>query len=321
MGSPSIFVTMSSIDDEELHQTIKNAFNNADNPENIFFGVHLSCKSTKIKNNLKSVAKKYKRVKYSISHQKKNNIETLGVGLGRYSAYKFYENQDYVLQIDCHSYLEKSWDTDLIKIFKEAVNEVGDDRLVVTAIPPIYGYQKKKSIVRVGPKTRCSYFKPGALFAGIVPQWGEFDSLDMFTQKFLPSVKVNAACVFGNKNFAKNPGIHKDAIFYDEEITQTYNLFGNGMALVFPNFENFPVRHLDGDMMTRGHRRLFFLDYLDKDADQRIHEKLYNSYFQFVNNPENKEKIDMYKRYVKVDPTRGYFLSEQPMIPKNYRVD
>jgi hypothetical protein len=312
---------MAAIDDEELQHTIENGFNNADNPENIFFGIHLVYSKNKNKKILEKLFKKYKRIQYSSAKQVKNNIETLGVGQGRSKAFSFYNNEDYVLQIDCHSYLDKSWDTKLINIFNEACIEVGDDKLVVTAIPPIYRYDKSGYVEKLGPKTRCSYFETAQLFVGVVPKWSEFDSLDFLEKKFLPSVKVNSACVFGNYNFAEYPGINEEAIFYDEEITQTYNLFGKGIALVFPNFEDFPVRHLDGDHMTKGHSRAFFLDYLNEEANRKINEKLKISYLNFVNNPTNKEKIDLFKKYSKVDAVRGYFLSEEPMIPKSYRVE
>jgi hypothetical protein len=312
---------MASIDDEELNQTILNAFKNADEPDRIFFGIHLSYKNNKTKKNLIAAAKKHKTVKYSLDVQKKNNIDTLGVGQGRSKAFKFYNNEEYVLQIDCHSYLEKSWDTKLIDIFAEAVQEVGDDNLIITAIPPIYSYKKNNEIKFSGPKTRCPYFKTDSLFAACVPEWGEFDSLEFSNKKFIPSVKVNSACIFGNHNFAKDPGISWNAIFYDEEMTQTYNLFGRNMALVFPNFENFPVRHLDGNLMTKGHFRLFFLDYLNQESNDRIHKKLSDNYKKFINDFKNKNNLEKYKKYSRVDPKRGYFLAEQPFIPKNYRVE
>lgn len=316
----TIFVSMAAMDDEELYHTIRNAFENAKNPENIFFGIHLTCKSSKTKKDLQKVSKKYQRVQYSVDHQKKNDIKTLGVGRGRSKAHAFYNNQDYLLQIDCHSYLDKFWDSRLIEIFEEAVKEVGDDLLVVTAIPRAYGYEKDGSIKKQGSKTRCSYFKTESFFSKVVPQWGEFDSSDTFEERFLPSVKVNSACVFGNKKFANNPGINPEAIFYDEEITQTYNLFGRGLALVFPNFEDFPVSHLDGEYMTKGHERPFFLDYLDRDSTEAIHDKLVFNYLKFANDPNNQEAINLYRKYSKVDAKKGYFLQQQFFIPKSYRV-
>ena len=137
----------------------------------------------------------------------------------------------------------------------------------------------------------------------------------------MPSPKVNSACVFGNKKFATNTGINKEAIFYDEEMTQTYNLFGEGFALVFPNFKDFPVRHLDGDVMTRGHSRLFFLDYLDKEHSVLIHKKLEKNYLSFVNDETNKKKINLYQKYSRVDAKKGYFLNTVPFIPKSYRIE
>jgi len=321
MSDVKIFVCMAAIDDEELGYTIENGFKNADNPENIFFGIHLVYSKNKNKKKLEKLSKKHKTIQYSLVKQVKNKIDTLGVGQGRSKAFSFYNDEDYVLQIDCHSYLDKSWDTKLVNIFKEAVDEVGDDNLVVTAIPPIYTYDNKNSVEKVGPRTRCSYFKTESLFAGTVPEWGEFDSLEILEKRFFPSVKVNSACVFGNYNFSKDPGINAEAIFYDEEITQTYNLLDRSVALVFPNFEDFPVRHLDGNVMTRGHKRLFFLDYLDESSNFQIHQKLRYNYLKFVNDPKNKKKIEKFKKYSKVDPQRGYFLREQPFIPKSYRVE
>lgn len=315
----TIFVSIASVDDQELVYCVDSIFKNASDPENIFVGIAFTGKYRKRIKELKKISNKYKNVTYTVQKQKRNNIYTLGTGVGRSRAYDLYKGQDYFLQVDSHSYFFKSWDKKMKDFFQEASKDLGTDKIVLTCIPPIYGYDADERIIRVGPKTRYPEWQTSQLFVDAIPKWSDFDVFLKDYPKFIPSVKANSAMMFGNKKFAKNIGVDSKSVFYDEELIHTYELFGRGMSLVFPNVENFPIAHLDSDRIVDGHGRTFFLDYLDENHNYKIHERLKEHYREYVFNPKNKSKIEKYKKYAKVDPLRGYFSIVKNYVPKDYK--
>lgn len=320
----TIFVSIAAQDDEELRHTIINLYNNAKNPERVFVGVGLTAMKRQTVKDLKSLANSNSNIRYKLVKQKRNNIETLGIGKGRTMAASLYDEEDYMLQIDCHSFLEDSWDTKLISLFKEAEDFVGGGRYVITGIPPRYEYCCKEHDTPkpVVPNKRYPFYFTHEFFVYVVPRWSETDlSNHKHLPKFIPVSKVSPAFIFGNKDFAKNHGVHKEAIFYDEDYTQTINLFGKDFAFVFPNIEDLPVRHLDSMGIIEGHDRAFFLDYVNLKNNDLLHLKLQKSYLGFINDKKNKEIINLYRLYAKVDPVKGFFSTNQMPIPKKFRLE
>lgn len=316
---PKIFVSMAAQDDDEIKYAIAHAFKNAKYPENVFVGVGLTCMNKKYFKEIKNIAKNNSNVRFNYVKQKKNKIDTLGIGQGRLRAASLYDDEDYMLQIDCHSYLDKDWDVKLVSYFKEAKKEVKKDNFVISCIPPIYGYDKKDKVIKIeSPKTRYGTYIADSFFIGVVPQWKEVDISLYSNKKFIPAHKLNPACVFGNKEFAKDPSICKEAIFYDEDWTQQISLFHKNFSFVFPNFEDFPVRHLDGDHMTSGHERTFITDYVSNNKSIELHENLKNNYLNFIKNPKNKEAINRYRTYSKADAKFGYVSYSNYFIPKEF---
>jgi len=317
MNNKTIFVSISCMDDEEIVHTVNSIFENANFPNFVFVGIGLTAMKSKTFLSVKKMLKKYPNLRLSYTKQKKNNINTLGVGLGRLKAQKLYNGEDYFMQVDSHSYFESGWDSQVLSLFDEAVKKVGDDKVVLTCIPPRYFYENEKP-KRKDSGVRYPQFVDG-FFVNVVPMWASQDSLLISSERIIPSSKANSAFLFGDKEFAKNTGIVPTSIFYDEEILYSINLIDQGFALAFPNVSDFPIMHLDGDAEIKGHNRFFFLDYLDQNHSSKIHEKLIKNYTCFVSDPKNKNKIEKYKRYAKIDPKLGYFSSQSGSIPKNFR--
>lgn len=318
----TIFISVAAQDDEELKHTIDNAFKNADLPERVFVGVALTAMKSKTLKDLKSRSNKNNNIVFDFIKQKRNNLKTLGIGKGRFRAASLYNNQDYMLQIDCHTFLDISWDTKLISFFKEASEHV-EGKIVLSAIPPVYRYccTEHNFPIKSNPESRYPYYENNSFFVNVVPRWTEANVLNKGLKKFLPVSKVSPAFIFGNKDFANNHGIHKDAIFYDEDFTQSVNLFNKDFAFVFPNIEDFPVMHLDSNGIIKGHDRYFFLNYLNANNNDLIHEKLRAEYINFVKNKENLKALEKYRKYSKVDPIKGFFSFKKEIIPESFRLD
>jgi len=318
-----IFLSIAAQDDEELKNTLTSAFENADNPERVFVGVFLSAMHKKTKKELTNLAKQNKNIRFTLVKQRKNNLKTLGIGKGRRGAADLYLDEDYMIQIDCHSYFDKSWDTYLISLFEEAISFVGDDKLVLTGIPPVYRYccTDHNMPLKTERKTRYPFYMTSSFFVNTVPRWMDIDIIKNKKEKFIPVVKASPAFIIGNKKFANNPGIHKKAIFYDEDLTQSINLFGNGFAFAFPNIEDLPISHLDSDGIIEGHERYFFLDYLNKENNYLIHEQLKEEYKNFIKDPNNSDNVEKYYKYSKVHPLKGCFSLEHDVVPKRFRLE
>jgi len=320
----TIFISIACMDDEEIEFAIKSAYENAEHPERVHVGVSLVAKNTKYKDLLKSLSKQYPTLKFSFRKQKQNNLKTLGIGKNRYWATTLYADQDYLLQVDSHSHFDRNWDSYMLSIFKEATAEVGDDRLVLTCIPGRFEYKDgvpyfmdREDPERGNP--RFPIFMKDELFVMTVPRW--YDKwANYMDRRFLPAVKANGAMLFGNKEFAKDTGVYFDAFFYDEELAYSINLYGHrGFALVFPNILDFPVYHLDNDQTIDGHKRSFFMDYVDPSVrnDRGFQAE---SYSAFIDDPKNQAAIKKYEKYSRIDVRRGYQRSEDGYFPDKYRM-
>lgn len=317
--SKTFFISIASQDDEELSYTVKYIFENADRPEHVTVGIGLTAMKRKSLKAVKQLAKKY-NVVYNFTKQRKNDLDVLGIGKGRLSAAKLHTDQDFMIQIDCHSFFDKSWDTTLLGLYSKAKKVVGVKELVLTGIPPAYRYccKQHKDPIKYGAKTRYPYYETQKFFVNVIPKWTETDIIEDRQENFLPVSKVSPAFIMGPKSFAKNPGIHKSATFYDEDLTQSVNLFDRNFSFVFPNVEDLPVRHLDSDGIVKGHNRFFILDYLDDKHNDLLHENMKKKYLSFAKNLNNKEAIQKYEKYARIDLVKGCFVYNNDVVPKEF---
>ena len=126
----SIFISIASYRDSELPKTVKSIYDNADHPDQLYFGIVSQEARNKhedfdwLGNNVDIVKMHYKDAK--------------GAGYARKLAMEMYNDQDYFLQIDSHMRFEKSWDTKIIKILSEAQKEAGTNKVVLSQFPAPY---------------------------------------------------------------------------------------------------------------------------------------------------------------------------------------
>lgn len=313
----SIFISIACMDDEEIYSTVSSAMDNCSGDHDIFIGIGLLYINRSTLSIVKKIKRKYKGVR--VSSIKLKDPGQLGVGKGRKRAQDLYNSEDYFLQVDSHTFFDNNWDRVLVDTFKESVSIVGDDKLVITAIPGSY---INDPIVEPEYALRWTRY-PGYLqnqkFYNSVPKWNDFQIIrDGFnTSPLIPAVKANAALMFGNKVFASNTGLDEDVVFFDEEVIYSINLVGNGFAMVFPNYEYFPIYHLDYHNCSLGHTRMALADYISLDS---IAQDASKKYLSFISDPKNQSLCKKYSEYAKIDLTRGYFGNATPYIPEKFRI-
>ena len=129
----TFFISMPTLEDTETRFTINNAYEMADNPEDIYFGI--ACTTSKeYYNSLKSEFEDNKNVKIKWF----NPAESIGVGLGRNRSFAMYDGEENILQIDSHTYFRHSWDSYLRKTWYDALDTTNSEKTIVTAYLSLY---------------------------------------------------------------------------------------------------------------------------------------------------------------------------------------
>jgi hypothetical protein len=216
----SIFVQIASFNDKELAKTVNDCLLKSSGNNEIYFGIHECYIEDKTIFNNDNV---------SISYSKAP--KNIGVGMSRYLANKFYNGEDFYLQIDSHSRFIKNWDSlciDNIKKYTETGNTC-----VLTSYPAEYKYE---------------YDNTEVISSNLVPTNIKFkkESYDLFIesrileQHGVPidssfcSESVSAAFIFGEGDISSV--IQNPAIFYfGEEILKAASLYTSGYNLMCPD--------------------------------------------------------------------------------------
>ena len=314
----SIYISIPSIEDKEIVETVKNAFATAENPDRVFIGVSFFDRTEdlfiKVRDlNNKNIVCEYNKLT-------ENSFDQMGTGNGRHRAAKLYSGQDFILQIDSHTLFDKNWDTYLINLFKEFEKLYGNDKFIFTGYPAKYSYTKEGKREFLNHSLFYPYFYPEIFFLNKIPKWDMLDLDKSVSEKFVPCVKFCGGFVFGSKHFAENSGVYKDAVFYDEEMIQSINLIGNDTAMVFPNVDDFPISHLyTADINEHGGDRQYFSNMFNNKFDTMFTKRCVNNYLNYVGNPENNVIVKKYEKYAKINVKKGA-ISER-YVPKKFVIE
>jgi glycosyltransferase involved in cell wall biosynthesis len=325
----TIFIAMPTLEDSETKLTIQNAYDSADMPDDVYFGI--AC--TTSKEYYEDLAEEFQdnpnvKIKWFDSSIQEN----LGIGKGRNRSLEMYDNQKYVLQIDSHTLFKLSWDSNLINLLIKAQKQTGSDKTILTSYLPIYKNLHGIGRVSEDMSSQYAFFTSRIIegnMQGVVPNFKDLPikSADQSVKKkylykpFIPAVKFNANFAFSNHEFAKNSCLPEWTFFWEEEIVQTINLLDAGFSLVFPN-RQLPLAHLysndvnyvwdpnknkNAAALRTGVHHLVTGSKEDRSAA---------NWQMFLNNPENQNKIAKFHKWSGVHPTRGPI--KEWLIPDTY---
>lgn len=122
----SIFISIVSYRDIELPNTVKSLMDNADNPEELFFGIVDQDQRNKWAD-LSFVP--------NIDHIKIHFKEARGAGYARKLATELYGGQDFFFQTDSHMRFAKGWDTKLKSMYEWCKNDANTDKIILSQFP------------------------------------------------------------------------------------------------------------------------------------------------------------------------------------------
>jgi hypothetical protein len=331
----TIYVSISCLGiDRELIHTIRSAKDQALDPDSISMGIAFIGTSDLFE---QATKKRLEPFGYSnittlfapIGKEEEGIPSNLGVSKGRRLAHSLYKGEDYFLQIDAHTRFQKGWDQYLISQFKRACKTVANQRVVLSGYPPAYWsenpYTHDYSDGILGYKTNQTLSYPKFLvgkfclenfrsipkFANSTPDvFGSSLIEEINKTGFAPLWKVSAAFMFGDSSLGKDTRIEQNAVFWDEEITQSINLIADGFTLVYPGPT--PVLyHLYLDNVPKEPKsRTSLFDLISNE--EIIEEETHTQFTRYITAVENRDKVTKYEDYL------GFTLTDGPSLPNLY---
>jgi hypothetical protein len=324
----SIFISVPSVEDQEIFHVAEKAFDEADNPDDIYMGI---CHSVPFKYKKRIDEIKKKITGKNISQKFINFYRSEGVGYGRINAMSMYSGQDYILQIDGHTNFAKSWDSKVLEMYKSVPKDLAGDKHMLTAYLP--GYELLKDNVRNSPDENMPRYPcwtsinntgteqglyPEDLIRNPmyphIPRWVTVRSVDNLTTKGLPYVikksnivdnllpegyvysrKINANFIFSDHRLYDDykyiyPWHY---LFFEEEFIGSIEALSRGYNMIFPHFE-LPLAHLYMD---------WYNDFYTEESRQNPEPSI-NSYREsiertdrYLQNPNNQLKVKEYCDY------------------------
>jgi hypothetical protein len=304
MDKKSIYVSIACLGfDSELMNTVSTCINNSSKDNEII--VSIACIGDFLfYENIKNEFADFNNIKINF-YDLENNY---GVGKGRNLAAKLYNNEDYFLQIDAHTLFLNSWDNILILSFNEA-KQKNNSKLVLTAVPPKYSYMNidyQKYLIIAHEEFQYIYCEKDKKRLDIIPVFNDHSfkelfpdkELEMLNNKFGNSLKICAAFIFGDKDFAVNRHLENHVLFWEEEVFQSIELINDDFKLIYPYIKS-PICHyfLDSNSDPKSRTKISNLLSILGITKDDYFNSMKKNYTLYMNNPTNYKKIKAFEKY------------------------
>ena len=292
-----IFIQIASYRDPELIPTVKDCIENADNPENLTFGICWQHDENEVLTEFIND----KRFKIISIHYSQSN----GCCWARHKVQQLYENEEYTLQLDSHHRFVKGWDTILIDMFKK-LKEKGVLKPLITTYPPSYNPEND-------PNERGLI--PGIIQFKEITQDNQVSCIPAYIENHnllnepIIAKMYAAGFAFTSGNFVKEVPHDPELYFKGEEMSITVRAFTHGYDLFHPHIivvwheytRKNKVKHWDDDK-----------EWWKKECHSRDH---YLSIFNNIGGQYGIGKERTIEDYISV--TGINFLNKQ--IEENYK--
>jgi hypothetical protein len=222
----TIFISIASYRDPELERTIRSALENAENPQDLYFGVMLQ---------------EFERFAPDLSWVPNLTIKTIhpkmarGAGYARAQIVPMYSGQDYFLQIDSHTIFEKNWDKLCIDQYKKAQEISNNNKIILSYFPPPFYVEPDKTInIIKNSKTQLPYAtkqKP------MLTKRGEWTAERVkLSNKNLPeeSTTILAGFVFATGELIQEVPYDPEISFFGEELCFAIRAWTRGWDIYSP---------------------------------------------------------------------------------------
>lgn len=225
----SIFISIASYRDPALVQTIESAISNANNPDNLHFGVVIQ----DIQKDTPDLSK-YKNIKLITMHPR----DARGAGFARDKAVSLLEDQQYFLQIDSHTIFEKGWDDIAINELAKAKNIAKNNKVLLSYFPPPFYIEQNKAISIIkNDKKQLPYPTRQKPILNKKGEWTaeRIEFADKQRNSPEESSTVLGGFIFADADLVKQVPYDPDISFFGEEICFAMRAWTRGWDIYSPS--------------------------------------------------------------------------------------
>jgi hypothetical protein len=285
-----IFISIACFMDNDIVNTIDNCLKQAKYPEHLTFGICYQCNLSN-----KDILHKYR-------NDKRFTIETiswkkaLGPAYARAIIYDMFKDEDYFLQIDCHSRFFNNWDIDIINYFEKCKKEY--PKVVISNYPiNINNMKNTVELNRIGhiSSVRCIDKNFG------IKTHGRFININ---SKPIPSFGISAAFLFIDKKAYNDVPFDKEiygGLQFEEQTVLAARYWTNGYNIYQMNKHIIATEYLTN--VNRFNERPTIPNYLKNESFNRLCDmmKLTNNNTKQNNCSLGKIRtIEEYYEFIKV---------------------
>lgn len=215
-----IFVQIPCYRDAEIVSTIRDCIAKADNPKRLRFGI---CWQKNPDDTYLSEFQNKDEFKILNFHYR----ESRGVCWARHMIQKFYDGEDYVLQLDSHHRFVKNWDRILLRMIKEC----DSTKPILSSYGPSYFSDKLFELDLTPTKIGFHRFTP----AGILLQQPVYIDNYKKIKHPIPARFVSGHLLFTDGGFIGDCPYDPGLYFHGEEISMAVRAYTSGYDLFHPN--------------------------------------------------------------------------------------
>jgi hypothetical protein len=235
-ATPLIFVSIAAYQDPYLWWTIDNAYRMANNPSRLRFGVvDQSVQSEREQSRIMPWAG---QVRYLHVHPR----YARGPCWARSLAYSFWENEQFLLQIDSHMWFQKGWDDLLIQEFMAVNIATNHPRHIISTYPAAFSFQDGQP-VSAGSPGGVLVLRPrkdAELKADNATMM--FEAVPVDSQVRIKGHHIGAGCLFSYGTLLTDVPYDPWLYFHGEEQNLAVRAWTHGWEIWHP--VNMPILHL-----------------------------------------------------------------------------
>jgi len=260
-----IFISIASYQDPLLEATIYSAYNNADNPKDLIFGI---CDQSSSPLDISSF-----EFSDQFKYEHVDPINSEGPCWARSRIQNKFNSEDYYLQIDSHMQFEKNWDAYLINYLERirAINLSSHQLPIITCYPRAFNVvdlkEGKFELNNNEIRTDAISYRKDSMFIkeNFSRQIGS-----IATQEISHGYLIAAGCLFSSGDFVKEIPYDSDYYFYGEEISLMIRAFTRGFRIF--HIQSLPIFHLYAEL-TNIERKLHWNEDEDTKREVKWHQR------------------------------------------------
>jgi hypothetical protein len=234
MQTKRIFISIASFCDPMLTFTVKSAIEKARFPERLAFGI--------VDQNFASVEPDLPDGKWRMAYLLVDPHHSRGPSWARSLAMTLYSDEDYFLQIDSHTCLDRNWDVTLIDTIETISKHSGNEKIIVSTRPFAFKIQQDGKIKK-GRFTACTLkLVPKSNVLNLSDPVMLFSCENSKEMRDIPGFQVSAAFLFTRSFFVEEIPYDPFMYFHGEEQNISIRAYTHGWDIWHPN--RVPLYHL-----------------------------------------------------------------------------